>query len=73
MSINAQNPVHFVGDLVLEHRQGFCEFGDLSAACWIDLGRAGVKQDLGLENEPVADDANILPVAQDFEKASTKC
>jgi len=73
VAINAQHPVHFIGDLVLEHCQGFCEFGNLSAACWIDFGSAGVKQDLGLKDEPVADDANILPVTQDFEKASTKC
>ncbi len=73
MSIHAQDLVHLVGDLVLQHRQGFSEFGYLSAACWIDFGSARVKQDLGLENEPVADDANILRVVQDFEKASTKC
>ena len=66
MAVDPEDPVDVLGDFPADLGQGGGELGDLRFALGVELGGPGCEQHLGLEHEPVADDADARVIAEDL-------
>src|ERR1700738_1055657 len=72
MAIDPQHPGDFAWDLFVEIDQRGRELVEFGAPFGQQQGLPGVEENLRLEHETVADDANIGPVAENRTQPSKK-
>src|SRR3546814_12613644 len=68
--VDAQHPVDVVRNVGGDLLQRAGEAGELRTAVLLDRRRAAGEEDLGLEHEAVADDADVLAAAEDPAQAA---
>src|SRR5579871_1795148 len=59
MSVDPEHPGDFLWYLLLEIKEGDCEFIKLAAPFGVEDRRAGIEEEFGLEYEPVAHDSDV--------------
>ena len=72
MTVDAQHPENFGGDLAFQFDDCGCNLIELGAAGRLQIGPAGVEEYFRLQDETIADDADVGTVAENFPELTEK-